>query len=211
MKNYTYSNANIEVTFDQRKCCHAAHCFKELPDVFDGDIDPPIRPDNASVEEIIRVVEMCPSSALTYRCINPSYMDEQTPAKNEAVMSPRSPLFLRGDFLVKNEGQMNRVALCRCGASKSKPFCDGSHFGIKFKGPAEAAEDDITEFESTGQVKLTPIENGPVAFSGKLTFKTRTGSVQYCREKGALCRCGASENKPFCDAKHREIEFSTNT
>lgn len=209
MKLHTFGNKQIEVTFDERKCCHATHCFKELPAVFDGDIDPPIRPDNASVEDIIRVVEMCPSSALTYKCLDSSYSEEQGATLNQAVMTPRSPLFLRGNFDVENEGSMTRVALCRCGASKSKPFCDGSHFKIKFNGPIQAELDEISECESTGRVKLTPIENGPVAFSGKLTFKTRNNTIQYCREKGALCRCGASENKPFCDAKHREINFST--
>jgi len=209
MKHYTYGNDEIEVTFDERKCCHAAHCFKELPDVFDGDFDPPIRPDNAPVEEIIRVVEMCPSSALTYKSLNSSFPDEQAPESNQAIMSPRSPLFIRGDLNLKNEGQMHRIALCRCGASKSKPFCDGSHFKIKFNGPAQAEFDEIVECESTGPVKLTPVSNGPVAFSGKLTFTSRNNKIQYCREKGAICRCGASENKPFCDAKHRDIDFTT--
>ena len=209
MKHHTFGNDHIEVTFDERKCCHATHCFKELPDVFDGAIDPPIRPDNASIDEIIRVVELCPSSALTYKSLNTTNSDEQAPEVNQAVMTPRSPLFMRGNFDVKNEGAMTRVALCRCGASKSKPFCDGSHFKIKFNGPIQAELDEVSECESTGLVKLTPIENGPVAFSGKLTFETRNNSIQFCREKGALCRCGASEDKPFCDGKHREISFST--
>jgi len=199
----------IEVTFDERKCCHATHCFKELPDVFDGDIDPPIRVDNAKVEEIIRVVEMCPGSALTYRSTNNQIPAETVPDTNEASFSPRSPLYLRGNFTLKDEGELTRVTLCRCGASKNKPFCDGAHFKIKFKGAATAEVDEVEVCETSGPVKLTPIENGPIAFSGKLVFKSRSGQVQYCREKGAICRCGASEIKPFCDGKHREIDFKS--
>jgi len=209
MKKYTYGNDAIEVTFEERKCCHAAHCFKELPNVFDGDLEPPIQPENASIEEIIRVIELCPSSALTYHCLKDSSSNETPPQHNEALIFKKGPLMLRGDFELQGEGPMTRIALCRCGESKNKPFCDASHRKIGFNAPALEEFDEVSDFPNTGKIKLTPIENGPIAFSGNLTFHSTDKKVQYCREKGALCRCGASDIKPFCDGKHRSINFKT--
>lgn len=209
MKNYTYGNEHIEITFDERKCCHAAHCFKELPEVFDGDLDPPIQPDNASVEEIIRVINKCPSSALTYHSLDDDVANEIPDNNNLANIFKRGPLILKGDFELKGEGSMFRLALCRCGASKNKPFCDASHRKIKFNAPVQEVFDEIASCSNTGKIKLTPIANGPIAFSGTLEFKSLNGETQYCREKGALCRCGASKIKPFCDGNHRSIDFKT--
>jgi hypothetical protein len=48
------------------------------------------------------------------------------------------PLWLRGGIpLISADGsayeERNRMTLCRCGASKNKPFCDGAHASIKFR------------------------------------------------------------------------------
>jgi len=209
MKNYTYGNENIEITFDEGKCCHAAYCFKELPEVFDGDLDPPIQANNASVEEIIRVIEKCPSSALTYHSLNNEIANETPDNNNTANTFKRGPLILRGDFELKGEGPLSRIALCRCGASKNKPFCDASHRKITFNAPVQEEFDKVTSCSNSGKIKLTPIKKGPIAFSGTLEFKSLDGKTQYCREKGALCRCGASKIKPFCDGNHRSINFET--
>jgi len=209
MKNYTYNNDKIAITFDEKKCCHAAHCFRELPDVFDGAINPPIRPDGASVDEIIRVIEMCPSSALTYSRLSNESPNETPQKTNTAITPNRGPLLLRGELNLKNEASMTRLTLCRCGESRNKPYCDGSHRKTSFNAPVQETFDTNTSFDATGPVKLTPITNGPIAFSGKLHFTSRDNKTQYCREKGALCRCGASNIKPFCDGNHRNIQFKT--
>jgi len=208
MKHYTYVNEKIEVTFDQRKCCHATHCFKELPDVFDGDFDPPIRPDNASVEEIIRVVEMCPSSALTYNRLD-GEKNEIPLNQNSAKLFNRGPLLLKGDFEVEGDGTLTRIALCRCGESNSKPYCDGSHRKVEFSGPPQVDADDCNDFSNEGRVTFKPIENGPILFSGKMLISKSNGEVLYCRESGAICRCGASNSKPFCDGSHQSMDFKT--
>jgi len=48
------------------------------------------------------------------------------------------PNFLRGDLTVSAPGgtvRDTRVALCRCGASSNKPYCDGTHRQIGFQAP----------------------------------------------------------------------------
>ena len=53
------------------------------------------------------------------------------------------PYLIRGEFeLTDQEGQpietlRGTIALCRCGASRTKPFCDGTHKAIGFKAPGE--------------------------------------------------------------------------
>lgn len=66
------------------------------------------------------------------------------PAKTRLVVRPRGPLVVEGDFeLIDGEGNRidcggrTKVSICRCGASASKPLCDGSHNRIGFEPPAE--------------------------------------------------------------------------
>jgi CDGSH-type Zn-finger protein len=57
---------------------------------------------------------------------------------------PDGPYLVRGDFeLIDPDGNVidprrRTIALCRCGASRTKPFCDGTHKTIGFKAPGEA-------------------------------------------------------------------------
>jgi len=54
------------------------------------------------------------------------------------------PYVVEGDFtLVDHEGNevpLAKRALCRCGGSTTKPFCDGTHSKIGFQGAAAAVE-----------------------------------------------------------------------
>ena len=64
--------------------------------------------------------------------------DEREPATT-VTPYPDGPLLVRGDFtMVTVDGETietgrSTVALCRCGMSAIKPFCDGTHRTIKFK------------------------------------------------------------------------------
>ncbi|MFJ2145310.1 CDGSH iron-sulfur domain-containing protein [Glutamicibacter sp. NPDC087831] len=70
-------------------------------------------------------------------------MSEGHSASEVAMITvcPQGPLLLRGDFeIVDAEGQSiearkGPVALCRCGGSAIKPFCDGTHKLMKFERP----------------------------------------------------------------------------
>jgi Iron-binding zinc finger CDGSH type len=59
----------------------------------------------------------------------------------DPVEGVSGPLWLRGGIPVTSADGFEyevrqRVTLCRCGASKNKPFCDGSHVGVKFSDSA---------------------------------------------------------------------------
>ena len=49
--------------------------------------------------------------------------------------------------------------------------------------------------------------NGPLIVKGIKSLHNSRGQKLEVREKMALCRCGASKNKPFCDGAHKEIDF----
>ena len=66
-KKYSYENTKISVSFDGAKCTHAGICFRQLHDVFNGDANPPINIEGAPIDDIVRVVALCPSRALTYK------------------------------------------------------------------------------------------------------------------------------------------------
>ena len=53
-------------------------------------------------------------------------------------------------------------------------------------------------------------EDGPFVVEGELTLTDHEGNpfpIDSTKPAVALCRCGASKNKPFCDGTHRNIEF----
>jgi uncharacterized Fe-S cluster protein YjdI len=54
-----------------------------------------------------------------------------------------------------------------------------------------------------------PIPNGPLYVNAALTIRDEDGNVQREATRMTLCRCGASENKPFCDSSHLRIGFRT--
>jgi CDGSH-type Zn-finger protein len=190
----------------------------------------------------------------------------------------------RGDPLSKTDG----IALCRCGASKNKPFCDGTHSVIGFssvnktlnendtnKGIKDERRDyvgkeltihdnrkicshaaacvnnlasvfrlgskpwidsdgaemvqiintvqkcpsgalsysiDGVEYRDPGEERkpmVTVSKNGPYHIVGgiELIGEAIEFGEGASKEHYALCRCGASNNKPFCDGEHRTINF----
>ncbi len=100
----------------------------------------------------------------------------------------------------------SKVALCRCGASSNKPYCDGTHKKIGFtdKVDKDAAEHPVTEGES----RICVTQNGPLEVSSAIELKVKDEMKLSEDNPYYLCRCGASENKPFCDGSHKRIGFS---
>ncbi len=176
------------------------------------------------------------------------------------------------------------VALCRCGVSKNKPYCDGSHKTIDpneidlresasfepeletsqlIEGPERSLSDDEkfcayarfcdagervwneVQLEGEQAKELTlhmarhcpggrlivwdnatqrPIEtyeepsvsliedvmircSGPIMLRGGIPVKSSNGKFYEVRNRQALCRCGQSGNKPFCDGTHASMKF----
>jgi CDGSH-type Zn-finger protein/uncharacterized Fe-S cluster protein YjdI len=138
-----YANDRIEVTWEPAFCIHVAECLRGLPAVFDNQRRPWIIVDNGSPGEIGDVIQRCPTGALHFRRLEGG-PQEPVPEETTVQERPNGPLFVRGNVRIFGQDhtlvrQDTRVALCRCGASANKPFCDGSHRRVGFRttrGPA---------------------------------------------------------------------------
>jgi CDGSH-type Zn-finger protein/uncharacterized Fe-S cluster protein YjdI len=208
-----YTGRSVTVQYDVKRCIHAKECVRGAPQVFDRDARPWIQPDNATVEHLVAVVARCPTGALRLQALDGTPL-ETPPERNTAAVQPRGPTYLRGRIVVAGGDhatlvEHTRVALCRCGASKNKPFCDGSHEKSGFDDPGECANVPTSVAAlATGTVKLKPIVNGPLMVEGTVEFRAADGS-NFVTEKVWLCRCGHSANKPFCDGTHKRIGFTS--
>jgi uncharacterized Fe-S cluster protein YjdI len=132
-----YSSKGITVIWDSTRCIHTGRCLRGLPDVFDLNRRPWVDVEAATPEEIAAVIRRCPTDALRYRP-GPKLPEEQPDRPTTIEARPNGPLFVRGLIQLVNRrgeviGEETRVALCRCGASANKPFCDNSHRRIDFR------------------------------------------------------------------------------
>lgn len=205
-----YEGRDVGILFDGERCIHSRNCVLTLPEVFvaNGGRDW-IKPDNASVEDIIALAKNCPSGAIQYAL--PSANDrEQAPAVNTIRIIENGPLVVHADIKIGEEAPQTRATLCRCGKSKNKPYCDGSHSSEGFEATGEpVSADSETPASRSGELKLNPMPDGPIVFDGPAEFIAGFGRRITCKDRGALCRCGASENKPFCDGSHAKIGFKS--
>lgn len=132
----TYANETIEVHWEPKLCIHMQNCVRGLGEVFDPQARPWVRVDAANAERIAETVLTCPTGALHFRRLDGG-PQEEPPVETTVDPRPNGPLFLRGRIrIVDGDGatvrEDTRVALCRCGASSNKPFCDSSHRTIGF-------------------------------------------------------------------------------
>lgn len=123
------------------------------------------------------------------------------------------PLLCTGDIKVQDaDGNIlkksDNVVLCRCGRSDNKPFCDGSHHDAGFSDDGCFSDDKSESLEGDGGLVITVRENAMLIAKGPMTINSADGSCTTTRNKAALCRCGESANKPFCDASHKQCGFS---
>ena len=56
-------------------------------------------------------------------------------------------------------------------------------------------------------LSITPVPNGPLQLNGDVEICSGTGRTVFRTQSARLCRCGASETKPFCDGSHARIGF----
>ena len=207
MSRREYAAEGITVSFDGARCIHAKECVSGLPDVFDIGKRPWIQPGNSSPESVAEVVLRCPSGALYFE--REDGVREIPQAENVVSLVADGPLYARGDIEVGDaEGEApyreTRLALCRCGASGNKPFCDNTHQEIGFSHDGSLDENHLRTEEASGDhaLGILPAPNGPLLLKGEVEIQDATGTVSYTGNKTALCRCGRSANKPFCDGSH---------
>lgn len=214
-KVLVYHGQNITLQYDVKRCIHAGECVRGLPGVFDPQRKPWVDPDAAPVAAVAEVVSRCPTGALQF-IRQDGGPAETVPECHSIQVGADGPLWLRGAIeVVGVDGtvtvQDTRMALCRCGASKNKPFCDGSHTAAGFRdaGVLGTNAARTVETESAATLKITPAPGGPLAIKGDAELRSADGQVCYRGNRLFLCRCGASENKPFCDGSHSRIGFNT--
>jgi len=133
MKEYT--NGEILICWDPERCIHAGECVRGLPQVFRRENTPWVNIKGAGSEEIMSVIDRCPSGALSYKKVKKADEADKTPAQIKIMKN--GPLLVEGDCVLfdgtgKEAASTGPFALCRCGGSKNKPFCDGTHVKIGF-------------------------------------------------------------------------------
>jgi uncharacterized Fe-S cluster protein YjdI/CDGSH-type Zn-finger protein len=138
-----YANDAIEVYWEPRFCIHSGNCTRRLGQVFNSQARPWIDVDAAEPDRIAETVLTCPTGALHFRRLDDG-PQEQAAAQTTVEPCPDGPLFVRGRLqILDGDGNLiredTRLALCRCGASRNKPFCDGSHRTIGFQTAAPEA------------------------------------------------------------------------
>lgn len=131
-----YVGKGVTIHDNRGVCSHVGYCTDNLPSVFLIGKEPWIDPNGAPVADVIRVIRMCPSGALSYSVDG---------VKHDTIdREPGVSLRKDGPYNVVGEVELEdydksgphskeHFTLCRCGGSKNKPFCDGTHWYNKFK------------------------------------------------------------------------------
>ena len=159
MAHREYEGNGITVHWDSDRCIHSTLCVLGAPPVFDHDARPWVNLDGASADEVARVIDTCPSGALTYTRTDGTPNGRRGRATDEdpapsvhadgdglvlptVTPLPNGPLYVRGSVAITQaDGSVEvveRATLCRCGHSASKPNCDGSHVRVGFVAPGSA-------------------------------------------------------------------------
>jgi len=211
-KVFEFTGQAIDVQWDRGLCIHMAECGNAQGELFQAGRDPWCIPDKCSTDQVREIVERCPSGALSYR--DKTGAPEKAPGANVVAVVYKGPLFVSGDLEIEGAppnlpGVRFRAALCRCGDSKNKPFCDNSHLTSGFEDYGSVGEKGPGLGTAGGRLAIKPLTDGPLLFKGNLTLRSASGRIAWQGTQTALCRCGASKNKPFCDGSHKDAGFKS--
>ena len=131
-----YTKGDLTIHWKPAKCIHSEICVKTLPGVYKPTEKPWIQPEGASEEELMKQIDRCPSAALTYT--RKGQEAQESVSNTEIEIMANGPLLVKGSIRLVSNGETEEkegpVALCRCGESANKPFCDGAHKRIDFQG-----------------------------------------------------------------------------
>jgi CDGSH-type Zn-finger protein/uncharacterized Fe-S cluster protein YjdI len=208
---FEYEGTQVDVDWDERLCIHIGECGRADDELFVAGRKPWCQPDLADTERLLEVVKRCPTGALTARRKDGA-PTEAAPEENRAIVSNDGPVYLTGDLSIEGApddmpGVRFRAALCRCGHSKNKPFCDNAHQEAGFRDGGAVGSSGEPLAESGGPLDVKPMPNGPLLVTGNLEIVAASGRVAWQGTRTALCRCGHSKNKPFCDGAHVAAGF----
>ena len=138
-----YTNNEVTVVWKPGQCIHSKLCWTGLFEVFDPKKRPWVNMAGAPTERIIEQVSRCPSGALSYYLNETPSVTQLSEVNASQIMkvevTARGPYIINTECIIqladgKEEIKKGTVALCRCGASHNKPYCDGSHNTVNFEG-----------------------------------------------------------------------------
>jgi CDGSH-type Zn-finger protein/uncharacterized Fe-S cluster protein YjdI len=197
------------IRFEAKRCIHSRHCVLDRPDVFVPNVQGEwIHPDAATADEVAALALSCPSGAIQYERLDGG-PQEAPPLVNVVRVRENGPLAVHANVTLGGHGSLLRATLCRCGASANKPYCDGSHTAAGFTATGEPATQASTVLAARdGVLTITPAKNGPLLVAGNVEICSGTGRTINRVTKTALCRCGQSANKPYCDGTHAKVGFT---
>lgn len=203
-----YVGKNVSIDIVAGKCIHSRNCVLGRPDVWVPNAEGPwVHPDAAPAETVAAIAQSCPSGAIQYQR-HDGQSDEMPPVVNLVRIRENGPYAFHAELSVSGDTSSYRATLCRCGASRNKPYCDGSHHEAGFKATGEPMTVDSEALNTrNGPVEVTPTADGPLKVTGALEICSGTGRTVSRVDTAFLCRCGASSKKPFCDGTHRAIGF----
>jgi CDGSH-type Zn-finger protein/uncharacterized Fe-S cluster protein YjdI len=198
----------LDLIYEGKRCIHSRFCVTLAPQVFLANVQGPwIHPDAMPVERLVEIAHACPSGAIRYRRRDGA-ADEAAPPVNLVSVREAGPYAFRAQLTIDGEPAGYRVTLCRCGASKNKPYCDGSHHEAGFSASGEPPSGQTTMLpQRAGPLAIEPQVDGPLRVRGNLEVISGTGRVVARLGNATLCRCGGSATKPFCDGTHARIGF----
>jgi CDGSH-type Zn-finger protein/uncharacterized Fe-S cluster protein YjdI len=200
---------DLTLIYEGKKCIHSRFCVTWGPKVFIANVKGPwINPDAMSTDALTEIAHVCVSGAIRYQRKD-GQPDEQAPPVNLVSVRENGPYAIKADIRLDGAPAGNfRYTLCRCGASKNKPFCDGSHNEIRFSASGEppTGRADMLAVRD-GPLEISPTTDGPLQVRGNMEIISGTGRVVARMESARLCRCGGSATKPFCDGTHERIGF----
>ena len=208
-----YPGKHADISWHQSLCIHIGECGRAKGELFVGGRQPWCQPNVASDGEIKDVILRCPTGALSVEFKDGSNPESVNP-ENTINVAYNGPLFVRGQLEIEGvpsdaPGLKFRAALCRCGQSHNKPFCDNSHEEAGFKDYGAVGESGDVGAVSGGPLVIKTAKDGPLLIKGNVAISGGSGRSSWHGTQVALCRCGASENKPFCDGNHKKVEFSS--
>jgi uncharacterized Fe-S cluster protein YjdI len=127
---------DVTISYTPVLCTHAGECQARAISVFNPREKPWIQPDGGSLVEILDVIAACPSGALRVSVGNVA-AQHMTTGDVGVIVEKNGPyrvtnVALDAEFNGAGASR-TKYALCRCGLSKNKPFCDGTHYDAKWR------------------------------------------------------------------------------
>ncbi|WP_224814161.1 CDGSH iron-sulfur domain-containing protein [Hasllibacter sp. MH4015] len=125
----------VTVTYSKALCSHAANCVKMGEGAFDPERKPWVKPEETTIANLRAIIDACPSGALQLAVGagapshgNPSADQMAITVAKDGPYYVENVAFAGGAFVADSDGSTQKYALCRCGLSSTRPFCDGSHY-----------------------------------------------------------------------------------